>query len=564
MRLRRWAVNRVRAITLGADPEFELVKDGRVVDASRVFKGGARMPWGIIGYDGAGAPLELRPNPSTSPSKLVENVGRLLLSVPKVVGGFPSTMGEMYAIGGHVHIGIRGMGVPYERVVKTIDDAVGDILYQMNTRVRLNSPYGKRCDWRSQAWGVEYRTPPATMWAHPEAALAFLRAIKRATKLALEGREYTPDDDWYKVRYALSGAAMLVMQHNGRIHWEAWKEYVRERAGEDAEREIEEAAAASTEKRCEVRIGIPVGGHRGNDGKFIGDISALLGRLGIRYATVVVLAPSRGDYASNVRGYGVYQYDHGPYAGEEHAWAQPLMLSWRFCNDPEFRREELPKLEAALASTLGRGGKVSDNRIVKEVIRLQVDWPDGDEEEGDAVELEAVETDPHAIFCSVCESEVSSGEAIYVGEGVYCEECFHEEYGTCVACEELVRLGDANHVYGNVYCDDCYYERFTVCEACGENIELDGAHVVSGLSYCGGCYNRRFVECDECGGPVSRRDVNRGPDGGRYCDDCHDRLFVECEMCEATIRRDEAVIARGEALCEGCYSRAREEESVEA
>jgi len=551
-------VGKVKAITLGADPEFELVRDGRVVNASHVLRKSVRMPWGIIGYDGAGGPLELRPNPSTSPSALVKNVGRLLLSVPRIAGGIPSTMGEMYAIGGHVHIGIRGFGVPYERVIETIDDAVGDILYQMNTRTRLNSSYGKRKDWRTQAWGVEYRTPPATMWAHPEGALAFLKAIKRAVRLAIEGRKYTLDDDWYKIRYALSGAAILVMQHSGRIHWEAWKAHV----GED---EVKDAVEIASAMNCEVRIGVPADRAPEYDERFIGDIGTMLARLGIRKVVVVVFSRSRGEYASNVRGYGVMQYDHGPYTGEEGDWAQPLMLSWRFCNDPDFRRKELPKLEAAIASLIGPNDEFNKPRIVKEVIHLRVDWPGDDDDDEGATELEAVETDPYTIFCSACENEVSSGEAIYVESDVYCEDCYHEIYGTCVACDGIVRLEDAFNVYGEVYCEDCYYERFTTCEACGEDIDRNDAHIADGASYCQACYERRFVECDECGNPVRRRDVVLA-DGERYCQDCYDRLFVECEMCEATIRRDEANILLGEAFCDGCYARAmdEEEELVEA
>jgi len=542
------------AITLGADPEFELVRDGRVVNASHVLKKSVRMPWGIIGYDGAGGPLELRPNPSTSPSVLVKNVGRLLLSVPMIAGGLPSTMGEMYAIGGHVHIGIRGLGVPYEDVVRTIDDAVGDILYQMNTRTRLNSSYGKRGDWRRQAWGLEYRTPPATMWAHPEGALAFLKAIRRAVRLAIEGRKYALDDDWYKIRYALSGAAILVMQHNGRIHWEAWKAYV-------GENEVKNALQIASAMNCEVRVATPLCGVSEHDEGLIGDIGTMLARLGIRKVAVVVFPKWRGDYASNVRGYGVMQYDHGPYEGEEGDWAQPLMLSWRFCNDPDFRRNELPKLEAAIASLVGLNGERNESRIVKEVIHLNADWPGGDDDDGEAVELEAVETNPHTLICTGCQEEFPNDEAIYTSDGgIYCEDCYHENYGTCVECESEVALEDAFYVYGNLYCEDCYYDRFTTCDACGEDIERDEAYAVGESTYCEPCYERRFVECDNCGNPVLRREVILA-DGERFCEECYLRVFVVCEMCEATIRRDEAHFLHGEAFCDGCYARAIEEEA---
>ena len=40
-------------ITLGADPEFELVVGGEVVNASRVLREDVRLPWGDIGIEGS-------------------------------------------------------------------------------------------------------------------------------------------------------------------------------------------------------------------------------------------------------------------------------------------------------------------------------------------------------------------------------------------------------------------------------------------------------------------------------------------------------------------------------
>jgi formylmethanofuran dehydrogenase subunit E len=538
-----------KAVTFGADPEFELVIDGRVVSAQQVIRRSVKLPWGIIGYDGAGAPLELRPNPSTSPNLLVKNVGRLLLSVPVITGGFPSTMGEMHAIGGHVHIGIRRLTRKPEAVADAVDKAVGDILYNMNTATRLRSSYGKRGDWRRQAWGVEYRTPPSTMWAHPEVALAFVKAIKRVVSFVLDGKDFASDDKWPAIRYKLADAATLVMQHNGRIHWDAWKEFV----GED----VEKAASEASVVNCNIRIG----GEQEYDEKFASDMGAMFARLGIRDVVVLVFSKSYGDYASNVRRYGSVRFEFGPYEGEEGGLAQPLMLSWRFCNDPAFRAEELPKLEAAIASQM-RKKDIDDRRIVKGVVRLSSDWDDDEKEE--AAELEAVETSPHTFICDSCGNEVSSEEAIFVDESLLCEDCYHETYGTCVACEGVFEPEGLNYVYGGAYCDDCFYEYFTTCEACGEAIERDEAYSVWDADYCEGCFERRFVACDECGEPVRRVDVIRQGDE-RYCEDCYRRVFVECEMCEATIRRDEAHVLSGEAFCRGCYNRAvAEEEELEA
>jgi hypothetical protein len=482
-------MGKVGAVTFGADPEFELVMGGRVVPASRVLGNSVKLPWGIVGYDGAGAPLELRPNPSTSPGVLVKNVGRLLLSVPVITGGLPSTMGEMHAIGGHVHIGIRGLTKNPGAVADAVDKAVGDILYEMNTATRLRSPYGKRGDWRKQAWGVEYRTPPSTMWAHPEVALAFVKAIRRVVGLVLDGQDPASDTKWRAIRYNLASAAELVMRHDGRIHWEAWKAHV----GEDVEKVVRGAGAGG----CIIRFD----GEREYDESFASDIGKMFTRLGIRDANVLVLPKSYGDYASNVVGYGSGRFEHKPYEGEEGIHAQPLMLSWRFCNDPTFRSEELPKLERAIASHVLKRKGLDDVRLVKEVIRLQVDWPDDEEDE--AVELEAVETSPYTLICAACGNEVSSEDAIYNHEGeVYCEDCYHEEYGMCVVCESEVRLEDSFNRHGEVYCERCYLEHFTVCDRCGEEVSRDEVFVVGGFTCCDRCCERPLFDGDLSGEPA--------------------------------------------------------------
>jgi len=132
-------------VTLGADPEFELVVCGEVVGASRVLREDIRLPWGDIGVDGAGYPLELRPVPSESPRTLVVNVGQLLMAIPKVVGGYPSTMCEAHPIGGHVHVG-NVMEKDYERVVYALDDSLGDIFYDLSPGIRIRHGYGRRRD----------------------------------------------------------------------------------------------------------------------------------------------------------------------------------------------------------------------------------------------------------------------------------------------------------------------------------------------------------------------------------------------------------------------------------
>jgi hypothetical protein len=210
-------------ITLGADPEFELVHRGWIASAERLLEGEIGLPWGFVGTDGH--LLELRPKPSANPETLIGNLGRLLLSVLGVAQGVPSTACKRHPIGGHVHIG----GVPgevREDLVSVIDGLLGDLFHSLSGETRLKAGYGKRKDWRPQPWGVEYRTPPASVWSHPAVALVFLRAIKWVAERFLAGEDLFEDPAWPAIRASAERAAEFVRRHEGRLHWGAWKAYV--------------------------------------------------------------------------------------------------------------------------------------------------------------------------------------------------------------------------------------------------------------------------------------------------------------------------------------------------
>ena len=319
-------------VTLGGDPEFELIVDGEVVPAEKLLLGRrVPLPWGFIGEDGSGDPIELRPWPSADPETLVGNLGRLLLSVPRVLGGFPSTICEEHPIGGHVHIG----GVPggdQEDLVRVIDGLLGDLFYSLSGETRLSRGYGRRGDWRSKPWGFEYRTPPANIWSHPGVALAFLRAIKWVAEKFLEGEDLLEDPAWPTVRASAKKAAEFVRKHRGRLHWGAWKAYIGKIYWEDIRENLKE-------------VDVYFGGEA--DDGLLDDLRAMCARIGLPFVKVLPLRRSRGDHASNVPGYGELADGVEPYrpGGE-------LGLSWRFRNDPEFRRKELPRLEGALARIL--------------------------------------------------------------------------------------------------------------------------------------------------------------------------------------------------------------------
>jgi hypothetical protein len=482
-------------VVLGGDPEFELVR----VNVADLLRVEVALPWGAIGKEGEFL-LELRPLPSLKPETLVGRVGRLLLMVPRVLGAVPSTACRRYPTGGHVHIG----GVPVEAregVAKAVDEALGDLFHSLNTETRLSVGYGRRGDWRPQPWGVEYRTPPASLWSHPEVALTFLRAIKWVAEKFLSGEEPLKDPAWPLVRAGAEKAAAFVREHGGKLHWGAWKEYV----GEANLREgLEVGVALEPRTEC--------------DGEFLGDLRAMLARLGIPSAKVAPLDRERGECASNVPGYGELPEGLEPYAP-----GGRLALSWRLRNDPLFRRAEIPKLEGAIARLLERLEEEGGDFLVREAAHLSVDWPPELEAEGAE---EDWDPDSEVYACDECGAPVPYPE-LHRGERgrAYCPECWEEEYALCRGCGRVLRRYQARHDRnGRAYCGECYDSLYVICSSCDVEIATDEARFDEvGEAYCEECYSERYAVCEECGEEVAWDEVEE-VDGLAYCPSCYASL----------------------------------------
>jgi hypothetical protein len=514
-------VEKVR-ITLGADPEFELVVGGEVVSASRILREDVHLPWGDIGVDGAGYPLELRPVPSESAKELVANVGRLLLAVPEVVGGWPSTLCEIYAIGGHIHIGGIKEG-DYREVAGALDTTLGDVFYDLSPGVRIRQGYGRRGDWRPQRWGVEYRTPPASVWAHPRVALTFLGAVKWVVQELLRGENPLRSPALPKVREAAKQAAALVKKYDGRLHWASWKALLGE---------------TKVIQNLGVKIELSSGLER--DPHFVDDMKAMCVRLGIAHLRVSPLNRDRGDFVSNVPGYGELVGGFDPFRP-----GRTLRLSWRFRNDRSFRLAEMPKLEAAIAALLGPRDEDDRGRLVKEVVYLAGKWPEV--------------PPPEVPKCAGCGNFCGPTPLYYEGSP-YCNECAEEDFVRCYECNTLLHQDEAwwdNE--GDAFCENCYNEYYTRCERCDSEVLRRNAYTVDDTDYCATCYRELFTECSECGELVHRDDAYYYG-GEAYCQGCYDQLFAYCERCEEDYPTEQVrtvrVIERGEesevALCQGC------------
>jgi len=184
-------------IMLGADPELELVdadtneilncRAAGIRDRVLYVNAKENKTEGRIGVDGAGAPRELRPEPSPTPEGLVANIDKLVIQALDEIW---CLVGDKYAIGGHIHLG----GVHESREFGKLLDYYLGPLSTLNGIARINSQYGKigsSDNIRKQPHGIEFRTPPAAWLASRELALITLTIVKLAAEKHYCGEDIT-------------------------------------------------------------------------------------------------------------------------------------------------------------------------------------------------------------------------------------------------------------------------------------------------------------------------------------------------------------------------------------
>jgi len=173
------------SITLGGDPEFEVICDGEVVPANSLFifrDGGTCYP---IGTDGVSHTAELRPDYAYSEEEYVENFLALVEEV-KETDVLLSVQGDTYALGGHIHVGSPNNNVvqvlqdEVERFVQVLDDFVGRVLLPTSGNAR--GGYARLGEYELKDYGWEYRTPPASFYADTE----MIRITYKLTKGLVE------------------------------------------------------------------------------------------------------------------------------------------------------------------------------------------------------------------------------------------------------------------------------------------------------------------------------------------------------------------------------------------
>lgn len=191
---------------LGADPELRIIREGvslcaddwvRDADFDQAF-----------GIDGSALAVELRPEPTNSPTELVQTIRSLLLSGYQTLG-FEMQAGTgregRHPIGGHIHLGVDFVS---ERV---LDYFIGLPLAALEPpsgrEYRRTNGYGRWGDYREQPWGWEYRTPSS--WLVSPATARIALALAWIVGRNMQELERDVPTRWHKPRWGQESEAFV-------------------------------------------------------------------------------------------------------------------------------------------------------------------------------------------------------------------------------------------------------------------------------------------------------------------------------------------------------------------
>jgi len=168
---------RYPTITMGGDPEFEVLRNGRVISLRHdgiPYRGISESTNAAVGVDADGHPVELRPMYNASPSVLVRNIRTLFGSVDK--DAHFSSIGNTFPIGGHIHVGLGKEVHPDNNLLFLLDYFVGRHTMKMSGHARAG--YHRPSAYEPKSYGFEYRTPPSAIYATPKMAHITLKLTK--------------------------------------------------------------------------------------------------------------------------------------------------------------------------------------------------------------------------------------------------------------------------------------------------------------------------------------------------------------------------------------------------
>lgn len=175
-------------LTLGTDPEMEVIVSGNVIDAHHL----PSLLEDRIGRDGAGYQRELRPLPGKTPEELINNIEFLINATDEQW----SLIGEKYSLGGHIHVG----GIKESKAFVNALDYFLEPLSKLNSHIRKSGDYGRKGDYRMQRYpsgieGIEYRTPPSAWLSNKRLAMITLTIVYKVAERHYSGEDIDTTDN---------------------------------------------------------------------------------------------------------------------------------------------------------------------------------------------------------------------------------------------------------------------------------------------------------------------------------------------------------------------------------
>lgn len=164
-------------LTLGADPELILHKNGQIAPANQYFNSHDEF-----GCDGNSTVAELRPKPSKTPWGLISYIAQLIDWGHKEFPELKMMAGAMaydYAIGGHIHISTPASPNKINNLNALLGTLENHLYPSSDIEKRRSNGYGQPASFRRKDYGIEYRAPVSWLTS-PIIALAYLTLAKIA------------------------------------------------------------------------------------------------------------------------------------------------------------------------------------------------------------------------------------------------------------------------------------------------------------------------------------------------------------------------------------------------
>lgn len=195
--------------TIGADPELNILSQGRKVDACYTLKnllkedpnfnkekGLSVRNAGWFGWDGCSSTAELRPEPSNTPQGLTEHIGKIFSAFIKRISIFDmSTLSFHSSVGGHIHFQLPDKETS-DTKIKNMHKIMASYYLplmmsenKINLSLRSKMSYGKINDYHgdnrfgegdNQVRTYEFRVPSAEWLTTPKvctAVIAYMATI---------------------------------------------------------------------------------------------------------------------------------------------------------------------------------------------------------------------------------------------------------------------------------------------------------------------------------------------------------------------------------------------------